>query len=556
MATRKTHIVRCPADPDNPDALYVDVEVLDALAFIGPNGQEMILRFKQDNIDPVIVDDVGSGNAKDPGANGTRRSHMEQVDNDKTKIFVEVLDNIAFSDQNGQEWILNMPSKSADERNTTEGTGSDTSTRKTHNEKISQDFSKNPTTYLTVTRTDEVAFRTVMGEELIVRLPSCDDPNSSDKRADTITTPQDYDPKDESGPKPPINKDKNVYIAFPKDAGPDCVNTKDAKISQGMLWWIRKISSLGSDVVFLTLHAATTCATYKLGVKIAALHEKTFEIGPHETIDINDKYGRLSVKDGSGKDVVIKEGEITTDMLGKLFAWSYTPIVVNNPDEITPYIGNGVDGVGVTNVVALNWGLIKATLGLTDNDFFDFVVAATADIGTRTITVTYPPSYEVWTLGDIVENPGGEIINLYNVSSGTTERAAAKNLGPFYGSFASFSDAVAVATETGAGVVAWRDTLTQSYDISDYYRFTVDVDSYHKFKKATVKVDPDDATTYLVEADGTEGFNKSEGTDNYHSGHGESFANWTVTGHVNGKDLSESGSTLKLDPEDTAIIGR
>lgn len=247
--TRRTHIVRCAADPKDPDALFADVEVLDALAFRGPKGEELVLRFDPKDIEPFIVDDVGGGNEKSPN-NGTRRSHMERIKSkDGGLIDVEVLDAIAFRGPGDKEWILNLPSKKSSVfvTNSREDSGEAPFTRRGHNEKISETFEKNPSSYMTITRTDEVAFRTIRNEEMVIKMPSNDDPNSSDPRALTfISSPQDYDPTNPSGPKPPLNTDKNVYVSFPSGAS---MFTGDEKIGQGMLWWIRKIS--GGEILFI-----------------------------------------------------------------------------------------------------------------------------------------------------------------------------------------------------------------------------------------------------------------------------------------------------------------
>lgn len=247
--TRRTHIVRISdaKKGEPPSDTYVDVEVLDAVSFIGPNGKQMVLNFDPKKIAPYIVDDTGGGNGKTPGR-ATRRSHMERITDKASGAFfdVEVLDCCAFSDENGKEWILNLPGKKADGYNTTDGDGGQT--RRTHSEKVSPDFAKKPSQYLTVERTDMVAFRTINGEELVVRMASNDDPNSSKPRADTyIRTPKDYNPQDpDDTVKPPPNSDENVYVSFPTGGSPF---TMDEKISQGMLWWIRKVA--GGEVLVI-----------------------------------------------------------------------------------------------------------------------------------------------------------------------------------------------------------------------------------------------------------------------------------------------------------------
>lgn len=308
--TRRTHIVRCAADPKDPDSLYADVEVLDALAFRTPGGKELVLTFDQKNVDPYIIDEVSGKNKKTPN-NGTRRSHMERVKSkDGGLIDVEVIDAVAFRGPGNKEWILNLPSKKSSEFSANDkSNGSAPFTRRTHTEKISEGFEKKPTAYMTVTRTDEVAFRTVMGEEMIIKMPSCDDPNSSEPRADTfIVSPKGYDPKREDGPKPPLNKDKNVYVSFPEGAN---LFTGDEKVSQGMMWWIRKIS--GAELLFIRVKMERTNVAVPVTIQTnfqfsgddvddgVPLHVDTIDLDPDimspDKVDASHPAQKLNFKD-------------------------------------------------------------------------------------------------------------------------------------------------------------------------------------------------------------------------------------------------------------------
>jgi hypothetical protein len=265
-ATRRTHIVRVTSG-----GAKADVEVLDAIAFRNVRGEEMIIDFKSDNIDPVIIDDTGENNGK-PGdsSTSTRRSHMQRITNEKTGAFfdAEVLDIVACRDQNGQEWIVvnatndpDVAKAGANEFNATTGAGDTTATRRTHNEIIQAGFpavdpgSKPSGSYLTVTRTDMVAFRNVRGEEMILKLPSSDDPNdATNPRAATyVWSPTDpYDPTDPSSATPPDNSDPNIYLAVP-DGG--SLFTGDTPVSQGLLWWIRNI--VGGDIIVVQIDITT-----------------------------------------------------------------------------------------------------------------------------------------------------------------------------------------------------------------------------------------------------------------------------------------------------------
>lgn len=253
--TRRTHIVRISdaKKGDPPSDNYIDIEVLDAISFRGTNGEEMILNSPAEKAIAYIVDDTGGKHGQTPG-NATRRSHMKRIKGkDGQQLDVEVMECMAFRDKNGEEWILDTAATNGEPSvfNTTEETGDNTATRRTHNEKIGTDrTAKKPTDYVTVERCDAMAFRTINGKEMVIKCPSSDDPNGSDPRASThIWSPEGYDPDNEDGPKPPANTDQNVYAAFVE--GASGFLTGDAKISQGPFWWIRKVSS-GADLLAIS----------------------------------------------------------------------------------------------------------------------------------------------------------------------------------------------------------------------------------------------------------------------------------------------------------------
>lgn len=247
--TRRTHVVRIsdakPGDP--PSDAYIDVEVLDAISFTGRGGKEMVLNMPQKNVKACIKDSTGGEHGKEPGK-PTRLSHMKRIigDDPSQMLDIEVIDILSFRDVQGTEWILNMNSTNGQPSvfNSTEGTGSSKSTRRTHNEKVRIDpkDTKSASGFLTIERCDSIAFRTIRGEEMVIDCPSSDDPETGKRRASTfITSPRDYDPSNPDGPVPPPNSDENVYLAFVKGAGGFV--TGPTKISQGPFWWIRKISA-------------------------------------------------------------------------------------------------------------------------------------------------------------------------------------------------------------------------------------------------------------------------------------------------------------------------
>lgn len=263
--TRRTHIVRVPMDDPPVDEgeapnEYIDMEVLDAIAFRIEGNQEVILSMDTAKAVPYIVDDTGGGHGKKSGS-ATRRTHMERVKGkDNHMIDIEAIDCWSARDQRGEEWVLDMQS-SNDPFDISDGSGSSKSTRRAHDEVVSMPFGTKKkdagTDYLTVQRNDNIAFRKVRNQEVIISIPSCDDPNSPNVqfgRASTFTTPANYDPSDDSSDAvtPPLidkTDDLHNYVKPVKDASGFL--TGDEKIKMGPFWWIRKVQS---GVVYLWFH--------------------------------------------------------------------------------------------------------------------------------------------------------------------------------------------------------------------------------------------------------------------------------------------------------------
>lgn len=324
MTTRRTHIVRISPD-DPPSETYVDVEVLDAIAFRTDTGKEMVLSFEASAADPYIVDDTGGKNGKTP-AQPTRRSHMKRIvgKTDAThKLDVEVIDAIGFRDERGEEWILDMQATNGDDGvfNSTTGAGGSGATRRVHDEKIGFPFGeKKPTDYIKIERCDAMAFRSIRGKEMIIVCPSNDDPNSSFPRADTtVTSPKDYDPTNEDGPKPPANKDPNVYVAFVKGANGDVADptTGDVSVSQGPLWWIRKVSS-GKGIIYGVVH-------FRVGQESGTAPLPTVTIqtnaAPGKTYDL---LGNITQARKGVEKVPAVTDPVTGAMLNGLLQWTPT----------------------------------------------------------------------------------------------------------------------------------------------------------------------------------------------------------------------------------------
>ena len=156
---------------------------------------------------------------------------------------IEVLDAIAFRDKRGEEWVLSMPSvNSPNVYNSTTGTGSRLSTRRVHNEKIYTDPTDTTSPYMLVQRCDTMSFRNVRGQELIIRMASSDD-GSGSGRASTYMTPADYDPTSDVAPPTNSDPSIYAFIAAGAAGvatGTD--GDTDTVVACGPLWWPRGIS--------------------------------------------------------------------------------------------------------------------------------------------------------------------------------------------------------------------------------------------------------------------------------------------------------------------------
>jgi hypothetical protein len=328
--TRRTHVVRIyDNDTGDKGGDFVDVEVLDAIAFRKENGQEVILNMVPANSSPHIVDETGGGHGKQPGK-PTQLTHMQRVVGKKSsnKLDIEVVDAMAFRDQNGEEWILNAKDVSADPSvfDTTTGSGAGKATRRTHKEKISVGFVKNASEYLTVERCDAISFRTTNGKEVIFSCPSSDDPNGSDPRAGTfISSPTGYDPTNPTGPEPPKNTDAHNYVSFV--AGADGFLTDDARIAQGPFWWIRNVTA--GDILFVEVSYFASNPTSMLD------NDPTVQLlnpyGPR-VWDVLNKVDQLLP--GIGNPPPIKN-PVTDAMLSSYYQWTPVPKVETHSDLST-----------------------------------------------------------------------------------------------------------------------------------------------------------------------------------------------------------------------------
>jgi hypothetical protein len=330
--TRRTHVVRIHDDDADGSGQYVDVEVVDAVSFRTDNGKEMILNMPAEKAVPYIVDDTGDGSEKTP-SRATRRSHMERIkgDPDKTQFFdVEVLDMISFRGQNGEEWILVNPSKDAVPFNKTDG-GSGRATRRTHTEKVGLTGATQSDGEITIERCDMMAFRTMNGQEMIIKMESYDD--GSGDRAETKIDPDGYDPK-KAKPEPPKNTDPHVYVKFVKGGG---VQTGKTKIAQGPLWWIRKVGF--GAIVFVTVEYTITSKSAIPATPGIQLINMPYGQGIYNVLGTIDE----ALPDASPAKV---ENPVTDAMLDTLYQWTPSPVFEDTKGAVDPgttiyYVDNG-----------------------------------------------------------------------------------------------------------------------------------------------------------------------------------------------------------------------
>lgn len=296
---------------------YVDIEVLDAIAFRIEGNKEVILDMSKPV--PFRTDDTGDGNDDtSAGSLATRRSHMKRITStDGTKFFdIEVIDAAAFRDQNGYEWILTMPTadQDASDFNSTDDTGNSDATRRVHTELISQDLTdQKPTDYLKVIRNDAMSFRGPGNREVILVTPSNNDPNASDKAAATFTTPQNYDPADSAGSPPPAPDDSEpgVYFAF-VDGSDGIFTNDDATIEMGPLWWIRKV---GAGAILFVLVEYQINTTGAVPVRPTVTLKMPYGIGTWDVLtSVNETL--------PGIKPVPVVNPVTDKMLASMYQWT------------------------------------------------------------------------------------------------------------------------------------------------------------------------------------------------------------------------------------------
>jgi hypothetical protein len=195
-ASRASHLARLKGSDD--DSQMLDVEILDAFALRGPNGEQLVISLPASKATTVAIkDDTGSGLKVAVTAQSTRALHV-----------VKIAELAA---------------------------GGSTST-------ADQDYPSGDITdnYAIVLRLDALALHGPNGYESLL---------ITDSAADEIDTTQ-YVTDDNGDKAPPDNADPNPYVRWPDASEGPWIRknpsasdgTMPAGISQGPLWWITKLS--------------------------------------------------------------------------------------------------------------------------------------------------------------------------------------------------------------------------------------------------------------------------------------------------------------------------
>lgn len=281
----------------------------------------------------------------------------------------------------------------------------------------------------------------------------------------------------------------------------------------------------GAQLVFVKLRLDTTAADYSETISIT-------HVGSISITDTKKKFG--DVFTGS---TPVHDGAITSAMLAHLYAWSYTPQEVDTPPPGSTSVASKI----IENMVVINWGLIKSKLGDTA---VNFVVAANASIQPHEFP--FPVTYTIWSGPDTIEDPTASIVTLVS-ADGTSVTGHYKTLVSPITSFDTLSEAMDyIQAHTSDGYIVSYPEVDPII-IKDDFSFDVTLDSYTKVKFASVTSEPPNGF-YSIDVPGAVfGYSDGNGSNNNTSGHGEDFADWTITVHING-DLQ--AGTMVLDPED------
>lgn len=255
MSTKRYHVVRIKHP--SSDSKWVDVKVKDYIAWRGPNGQEMVFKVDAKKAKPRVIDETGGGNGIEEDQ-PTRQSHFEEFQNTADgasgqKLYVEILDKIAFISPNGKQGVLKFDVDGKTKIIDTTGLGIEsdegTPTRQAHIEKVTTNDTDtdDEKKYSAIAVMDKMAFETENGQQSVLVCSEDDEEDTTEYGADGA---------------PPDNTDPNPYVAWPDNVSkpflgkrPRSLQTfKERPPNQGILWNIVNMKG-GGFRYFLGLSA-------------------------------------------------------------------------------------------------------------------------------------------------------------------------------------------------------------------------------------------------------------------------------------------------------------
>jgi hypothetical protein len=202
-ASRVSHMKRL-TNPDD-SGQFIDVEILDAFALRGPNGEERVYSLPDRAASEAVTDNTGSGLGVAAGPSTTRALHVAKIS------------------ETGAGKSTNTDYPPVD---------SDTTDR-----------------YALVKRIDAIVFRGPNGFETAAVFP--------DQGADALDVTQ-YTVDDNGDQVPPDNTDPNVYVRWPKDTAGPWLGKQP--IGQGPLWFIKALSG-NAAILVLSFQGFNNAAT-------------------------------------------------------------------------------------------------------------------------------------------------------------------------------------------------------------------------------------------------------------------------------------------------------
>ena len=383
--SRVSHMTRL-VNPDDP-SMFFDAEILDAFAFVSPNGQEIVMTYPDKAANASVIDKTGHGLEKSVGR-PTRVVRCDQIVKDAVP---------------GASGASGAP-------------------------------------YLITERVEALAFEGVNGEENLLL-----EPHGDDTEIDTTK----YTTDDQGNKTPPDNTDPNVYVSWPdntarggQSAGPWL--GKGAPVKQGPLWWI--VNANGGLELF-----ALFCVSLNLGFLGQSagdfrifIHDANFPVFGDGTIWHYPFFGPplgigRAIPDNMAAGALVPQPEgaprpppITDTVFGNLddyfryyYSWCLHPWSTGGgTSNNTPAGMPGIFGDGGVNAFGINLTKVRALLGKDANGYDKPITftLSTEGVPDRTDIGAFTYSYlDIGFGGIVADHLGG---------TGTTPLVTPGNLPP------------------------------------------------------------------------------------------------------------------------------